>query len=71
MIISDSMSRNVHTTPRQDRGCQILHPNWARLAQNGTNLGLLRSVSVHFGSGSQNVLKLILKVPDLSNFGPI
>ena len=31
----------------------------------------LRSVSVHFGSPIQNVLKLILKVPNLSHLVPI
>ena len=31
------------------------------------NFGLFRSVSVHFGSPSQNVLKLILKVQNLTS----
>ena len=36
-------------------------PKWDK---SGT---FLRSVSVHFGSASQNVLKRILIVPDVSN----
>ena len=40
-----------------------LAPNRVRLALNGTNLGLLRLVSVHLGSPSEKVLKLILKSP--------
>ena len=40
---------------------------WVRFAPNRTNLGLfkisLRSVSVHFGSPSQNGLNLVLKSP--------
>ena len=51
------------------QGCQIRHPNLVGLAPNGTNLGLLRSVSVHFGSVSQIVLKLILKSPRFVPFG--
>ena len=39
--------------------------------QNGTNLGLLRSVSVYFGSVSQNVLNLILKSPTCFSKRPI
>ena len=33
-----------------NRGCQVWHPNWVRLAPIGTNLGLFKLVSVHFGS---------------------
>ena len=51
--------------------CQIWNLNLVRLAPNGTNLGFFkRSVSVHFGSPSQNVLKLILKSPIFVPFGP-
>ena len=25
-----------------NKGCQILHPNWVRLAQNGKNRGLFK-----------------------------
>jgi len=49
---------------------------WFRLAQMGLILDSLRSVSVHFGLPSQNVLKLILKSPrfvlfvaNLTHFG--
>ena len=50
-------------------------PNWLRLAANGTHLGLLRSVSVHFGS--QNVLKtdlissrFVYFCDNMTHFGP-
>ena len=52
---------DIPGVPSQDQGCQIWHLIWVRLAPYGTNLVFLRSVSVHFGSLSQNVLKLILK----------
>ena len=35
----------------------------------GQILDFLRSVSVHFGSGSRNVLKLVLKSPKFVPFG--
>ena len=38
--------------------------------QMGQIWDFLRSVSVHFGLASQNILKRILKVPDLSHLGP-
>ena len=34
------------------QGCLIWHPYWVRLTPNGTNLDILRSVSIHFGSPS-------------------
>ena len=56
--------------------CQICHPNLLILARNGKIWEFLRSVSDHFGSLSQNVLKLTLKSPrfvpvggNLSKFG--
>ena len=58
------------------RRVTIFGPKMGQIALNGTNpgfsfisvmqiqlLAFLRSVSVHFGSPSQNVLKLILKSP--------
>ena len=39
------------------------------LPQMGQIRDFLRSVSVHFGSASQNLIKLILKVTDLSHLG--
>ena len=44
--------------------------DWPQMGM-GQIWDFLRSVSVHFGSSSQNVLKLILKFPDLSHLGPI
>ena len=45
----------------------------SKLGQIGIQIGqiwdFLRSVSVHFGSGSQNVLKLIFKSPKFVPFG--
>ena len=58
-----------------------LTPNWFRLAPNGKKsrtllksvsvhfIYFLRLVSIHFGSLSQNVLKLILKSPRFVPFG--
>ena len=39
--------------------------------QMGQIWDFLRPVSVHFGAPRQNVLKLVLKRPDLSLLGPI
>ena len=46
------------------QGCQIWHTNMGQICD------FLRSVSLHFGSPSQNVLKLILKSPRFVPFGP-
>ena len=61
----------IYSWNYRHQGCQIWHLNWVRLTQNWVWLApkweqiwdFLRSVSVHFGSPSQNVLKLILKRP--------
>ena len=53
--------RFLHLVKCLSQGCQIWHPNWVRLAQIGQIWDFLRSVSVHFGSASQNVLKSDLK----------
>ena len=53
---------NNWVLPNVNNGCHICHPNGARLAPNGTNVGLFRSVSA-----SQSVLKLILQSPRISH----
>ena len=58
----------VFITSRQ-QGMPELPYNWARLAKKGHIWNLLRSVSVHYGSKSQNVLKVILKSPRFVPFG--
>ena len=66
------MSKSIMTSPRipgPAEGCQGWHhigsvgPNWDKFEN------LKRSVSVHFGSVIQNVLKLILKSPRFVSFG--
>ena len=47
----------------EEMGCHVGIHNGSDWPQMGQIWGLLRSVSVHFGSPSQNVLKLILKSP--------
>ena len=42
---------------------------WSYLPQMGQIWDFLRSVSVHFGAGRQNALKLILKSPRFVSFG--
>ena len=53
-------------TPDNQR-YQIWHPNWVRLAPNGTNLEFLRSVSVHFGE--PKCTETDLKNPKFVPFG--
>ena len=48
--------------------CIQIGSDWPQMGQIW---GFLRSVSVHFGSPSQNVLKLILKSPRFSHLRPI
>ena len=36
------LDKQNHHETIQDQGCKIWHPNWVRLAPNGTNLGLFK-----------------------------
>ena len=56
---------------RQWAGMSGLAPNWVRLAPIGTYLGLFKISFNTFGSERKNVLKRILKIPDLSHSWPI
>ena len=47
---------------------ETLMSNWSQMVHI---LNFLRTVSVHFGSPSQNVLKLILKSPRIVPFGAL
>ena len=52
------------------QGCQFLAQGVSDWSQIGKIWDFLRSVSIHFGSASQNVQKLILKSPRFVSFGP-
>ena len=66
MVVKNSGARLATKLSRSwtKTGMTGLTSNWVRLAQNGKKPGPFQirfQVSVHFGSPSQNVLKLILK----------
>ena len=68
MVVKNSGARLATKLSRSwtKTGTTGLTSNWVRLAQNGKKPGPFQirfQVSVHFGSPSQNVLKLILKSP--------
>ena len=46
--INKSYVYSLDDVSRTCQGCQIWHPISVRLAPNGTNMGLVRSISVHF-----------------------
>ena len=52
------------------QGCRILHPNYVRLAPNGTNLWLFKISFSRFRL-AEIYWNWSLKVPDLSHLGPI